>query len=74
MARERELQDLQACMVSAGTLGAVLRLSERRVQQLAPSGVVKRVGRGQYDLVASVQGYVGWLQDELVRDVLRELR
>lgn len=33
----------------------------RRVEQLAKEGVFVRVGRGQYDLAASIQGYIEYL-------------
>ncbi len=45
-----------------GTIAKLLKLTERRCQQLADEGVLVRVGRGKYDLVGSVQGYIGYLQ------------
>ena len=44
-------------------IARVLMLDVRRVQQLAKEGVVPREGRGRYDLVKSVQGYIGYLQE-----------
>jgi phage terminase Nu1 subunit (DNA packaging protein) len=45
------------------TIAKLLKLTERRVQQLAKSGVIPKGARGRYDLVASVQGYIVYLQE-----------
>ena len=45
------------------TIAKLLNLTERRVQQLAKEGVVVRDGKGKYDLVGSVRGYIKYLQD-----------
>ena len=45
------------------TIAKLLNLTERRVQQLAKEGIVVRDGKGKYDLVGSVRGYVKYLQD-----------
>jgi len=42
----------------------VLGLTERRVQQLAEIGVVKKKLRGKYDLVESVQGYIAYMIEQ----------
>lgn len=44
-------------------IAKILGLTERRVQQLADEGTVRRVGPNAYDLVASVQGYVKFWRD-----------
>lgn len=44
------------------TIAKLLRLTERRVQQLSKEGVIPKAERGQYDLVPAVQGYIGYLQ------------
>lgn len=49
--------------VTAGTLADLFNLTERRVQQLANEKVVVKADRGKYDLIASVKGYVRFLQD-----------
>ena len=45
------------------TIAKLLNLTERRVQQLAKEGIVVRDGKGKYDLVGSVRGYIKYLQD-----------
>jgi phage terminase Nu1 subunit (DNA packaging protein) len=47
----------------ASTLAKLFHLTERRVQQLAKEGILVKSAQGKYDLVASVQGYVKYLQD-----------
>lgn len=49
-------------LVGVGDLARWLNLTEVRVQQLAKLGVVARTTRGQYDLQASVSGYIRYLQ------------
>lgn len=44
-----------------------LNLTPRRIQQLSQQGVVKKSGRGRYDLKASVQGYTRFLSDQVDR-------
>lgn len=48
---------------SIETISKLLMLSERRCQQLVGEGVIPKQGRGQYDLVQSVQGYVKFLRE-----------
>jgi phage terminase Nu1 subunit (DNA packaging protein) len=48
---------------SIETISKLLMLSERRCQQLVSDGVIPKQGRGQYDLVQSVQGYVNFLRE-----------
>lgn len=48
--------------VSARQLAYMFRVSERWVQQLAADGVIKKEARGRYNLIASVRGYVEYLQ------------
>ncbi|RYH04119.1 terminase small subunit, Nu1 [Salipiger sp. IMCC34102] len=45
------------------TIAKLLRLTERRVQQLSKEGVIPKAERGRYDLVTAVQGYIGYLQE-----------
>jgi phage terminase Nu1 subunit (DNA packaging protein) len=46
-----------------GTIAKLLRLTERRVQQLSKEGVIPRAERGRYELAPAVQGYIGYLQE-----------
>ncbi len=64
-ASSANLRDLRLDPQPVGVLGAVLSLGARRIQQLAKSGIVVRLGRGRYDLLASVGRYIGWLHDQL---------
>lgn len=47
------------------TIAALLRLTERRVQQLSKEGVIPKAERGRYELAPAVQGYITYLQDRL---------
>src|SRR5688572_13798077 len=49
--------------VSVSVLANLLCIDERRVQQLEKEGIIKKSGRGEYSLVASVQGYIRFLQN-----------
>lgn len=53
---------------SGDFLARLFNLTPRRVQQLASDGVIPRVSRGKYPLVASVQGYTKFLQDRVTGD------
>lgn len=48
-------------------IAKLLDLSERRVQQLSRDGVIPKATRGQYDLIASVRGYVRYLRDQAAK-------
>jgi len=50
-----------------GVIAKLLDLSERRVQQLSREGVIPKAERGQYDLIGSVRGYVGYLRDQAAK-------
>ncbi len=47
------------------TIAKLLRLTERRVQQLSKEGVIPKAERGRYELAPAVQGYIAYLQDRL---------
>jgi len=50
--------------VTAKQLAYLLNgITERRVQQLAADGIVKKEARGRYNLVESVRGYCAFMQD-----------
>ena len=42
----------------------MLKLTERRVQQLAAAGVLPKATRGRYDLIECVGAYILYLRDE----------
>lgn len=47
------------------TIAKLLRLTERRVQQLSKDGVIPKAERGRYELAPAVQGYIAYLQDRV---------
>ena len=50
--------------VTAKQLAYLLNgITERRVQQLAAEGIIKKEARGRYNLVESVRGYCAFMQD-----------
>lgn len=56
----------KAPAVNVKTLATLLNVSERRVYQMANEGIVIQEDRGKYDLFASVQGYIRFLQKDTV--------
>lgn len=48
--------------VAGETLGALLNLDARRIQQLVKQGVLPKVRRGKYDLIPCAQAYIRYLQ------------
>jgi phage terminase Nu1 subunit (DNA packaging protein) len=50
----------------ANVLARLFNLTERRIQQLAKDGVIVRGERGKYDFIASVRGYIGYLQERSI--------
>ena len=48
-------------------IARLLDLTERRVRQLADEGVIPRAGRGRYELVGAVRGYVRYLRDRVLK-------
>jgi len=59
--------------ISVKFLAEVLGVTERWVQQLEKQGVLKKSGRGRYDLAASVQAYIKFkVESEVARAVPEE--
>lgn len=52
--------------VPVSTLAKLFNLTSVRIQQLAADGVVQKSGRGQYNLWASVRGYISYLQERKI--------
>ena len=48
--------------VVIGTLGRVINLSDRRIQQLVKEGVLSRHKKGRYPFLSNVKAYVQYLQ------------
>jgi len=51
-------------MYPASTLAKLFNLSERRIRQLAQQGIIPKKEKDKYDVVASVQGYLKYLQEQ----------
>ena len=53
-------------------IAKLLKLTERRVQQLAKDGIIPKAERGKYDLVSSVHGYIDFLKSKAGGDFTAE--
>ena len=51
--------------VPIGSLGSVLNLGERRIQQLVKEGVLTKEERGRYPFMTNVKNYVMYLQSRV---------
>lgn len=59
--------------ISVKFLANVLGVTERWVQQLEKQGILKKTGRGRYDLAGSVQAYVAFkVESEVARAMPEE--
>ena len=58
-------------LISEGELAHLLDLTDRRVRDLAKSGVISRVGRGPsaFDRSEAVRSYCRWIRDKAQRGV-----
>jgi phage terminase Nu1 subunit (DNA packaging protein) len=54
-------------IISKADVCELLGLSYQRVDQMAQSGHIKRVGRGQFSMISAVQGYIGLLRESAKR-------
>jgi phage terminase Nu1 subunit (DNA packaging protein) len=52
--------------IPVGELADLLMLTEQRIRQLVQAGVIPRTGRGSYEMVPAVQGYIRYLKDRMV--------
>lgn len=50
--------------VSATVLGLAIGVTRKRVEQLAADGVIARLGKGRFPLLAGVAGYIEWLKSD----------
>ena len=53
-------------------ISKLLKLSERRVQQLAKDNIIPKAERGKYDLVSSIHGYIDFLKAKAGGDFTAE--
>ena len=56
-------------VVSVAVLSNFCNLSERRCQQLAKEGVMRKDSRGEYRFLESISGYIRYLQDTYESEV-----
>ena len=54
---------------STTTIAKLLKLSDRRVQQLTKDGIIPKVDRGKYELVPAVHGYIDYLRHQMSAEV-----
>ena len=54
---------------STTTIAKLLKLSERRVQQLTKDGIIPKVDRGKYELVPAVHGYIDYLRHQMSAEI-----
>ena len=52
-----KVTDIDALTVSAGVLGDIFGVSDRRIRQMAEEGIVTRAAKGRYNLVDSLKNY-----------------
>ena len=53
-------------------IAKLLKLTERRVQQLAKDDIIPKAERGKYDLIGSVHGYIDFLKAKAGGDFTAE--
>ena len=53
-------------------IAKLLKLSERRIQQLAKEEILPKAERGKYDLISSVHGYIDFLKAKAGGDFTAE--
>jgi len=51
-------------IVNGATLAHLLGVTEKRVQQLVIEGAIDRAGKGKYETVACIRGYIATLKTE----------
>lgn len=49
--------------IGTSELATILGLTDSRIRQLERSGIIEKIGRGQYDLASAVQGYCKYLKE-----------
>lgn len=58
MAETEKVDDLSMITVSAGVLGKIIGVSDRRIRQLADEGILTKVSSGRYNLQESLHSYI----------------
>jgi hypothetical protein len=58
MAETEKVDDISTITVSAGVLGRIIGVSDRRIRQLADEGILTKVSSGRYNLQESLHSYI----------------
>lgn len=58
MVETEKVDDLSMITVSAGVLGKIIGVSDRRIRQLADEGILTKVSSGRYNLQESLHSYI----------------
>jgi hypothetical protein len=53
-------------IVDIRELADFLDISPRRIYALARDGIISQSSRGKYNLLASIEGYVSYLKDQVI--------
>jgi len=53
---------------NASFYSRLFNITERRIQQLASTGVIPKAARGKYPLIGTIRGYVTYLQERSLGD------
>lgn len=64
MAEDKKETPPQAGMITASQASKLLMVTPQWLRQLAAKDYIPKAVKGQYPLVAAVQGYIRWLKDE----------
>ena len=80
----KKIEDVNSVVVSSTVLADLFGLTDRRIRMLADEGVIKKTGRGRYNLQENIKSYIVYLKanqnlkeknndDELDPDIERAL-
>ena len=51
--------------ISLSAISQLLKLSERRIQQLAKDNIIPKATKGEYEMITSVHGYIDYLKAKI---------
>ena len=51
--------------ISLTAISQLLKLTERRIQQLAKDGIIPKADRGEYDMIPVVHAYIDYLKAKI---------
>ena len=56
--------------ISLTAISQLLKLTERRIQQLAKDGIIPKADRGEYDMIPVVHAYIDFLMGHNMKFLL----